>query len=1125
MMNKWIKNTSGVITVMVSLLLIPLLSFGTLIMEAGRYVSARQMLADAQITASMSILANYNVYLYERFGVIAINPDATAAQTKENFITELKYNSDNVDGVSSSSKLYNLNSDVTFETIYNLSDYAILKRQILEYSKYSVPYEIISKKLDPSALFDKIAAKLTDNAVFNFIEKIAKSSQEAVNVMDYAFTALGRYEYRSLDLLNFLSSDSDQKYNKDNYTTTLWEDYISDDGDIDDGKLSKYSKSERYVSGREAYVNAINEKTQYMNDHPDPQKSLDAANKISVSGTTVTKTNLYKAAIKAFLEDPKNEPPDDMSTGATITEYTKVDLKVVKPCGYDYSLENGTAWLVEDSGKKNEKVNILDAVRGIRGKSTEPLIISNYTDLEEFAEEYNIKASSSTYLDSYNTALTNNGKVTAKENLIDALEKEKNTYDKDIKALNEDIGTGKESYKADLQTAKTKFEALILSIEDDSKKVKKLVENDEGEMVFGTEDSSYNEGAVGRLKYANDTYKKTTENEGKSSESEADSSAEAKQLGSNSENVKLNAEKVIEELNGVKASAQQAVGLIDVYIKNLSDIQPSAILSVSLSENNEDTVKYISNNTTMTAVVGATCGKLAGYAKSDFTTITEFIDTPVVDAESNESFDINKLAGTLGISDIWDSFKKIKDVLNVVPATHDPSYVVTINEADRNLLPTMVGDGKDSASPYKKEDEEYRRVMMDNVENTLGKVFSNTVFGDMIEDADTETFRSTTAKLFGGNGEGGTENSKMSSLHSDADTNKTKGLGKLVSSLKKIVDSIKEAFNAIKSLFTEIKNLFDSFVKQSVYAILINTYIIQKFPNRMKPVDDAMTYPAEQTAGSYFSGCCVEYCMFGNASEKTNQVSVFWLIFGIKAVINCIQILLDTEAMSLVSSCNIFAPLMFIAMLYMETNIDMNNLLRLGKEVPIWKGHLNLSLEGLKEIAGDLIEIEKSGQKVRICKSGAGKRYHTDHDINGKPTCMTITSSDKRKVVTEAVSVKDAINKGYTACQVCKPTSTEGEVEEDPDEGIIPMDYTEYLYVLMLFISTNTKVQHVADLIQLETRYYESEQGIKSSFKIDKAATYVRSDVVASYDSLLPMFSLGSAGGFAEIGGVEYVGY
>lgn len=1108
-MNKWMKNASGVITVMVSLLLIPLLSFGTLIMEAGRYVSAKQMLADAQITASMSILANYNVYLYERFGILAIDPAADKDQTQADFVNNLKYNSDNVDNIPSSSKLYNLDSDISFKTIYNLSDYGILKRQILEYAKYSVPYEIISKNLDPQALFQKISAKLTDNAIFNFLEKIALSSEESVNVMDLAFTALGRYEYRALDLLNFLSEDSKREYTKDSYTDDLYSAYIKKDEDGGKGKLGKYKEDERYISGREDYIEAITAKVNFMSSNPDPKTSLDNAKSIYAPATNVNTKNLYKAVIKKFLEDDANKPTDEDPFGARIynegLKKTMVQLNISNTYEYTYDISAGTASVYPVSGSSSKNYTITTAVKQISGDSD--MTVNFYDELEDFAEYYNITSSADYYLGEYNADLKDNGKAAKKTELVNELTEKKNAYDAEITRLNGEIDAAKPGYIAKLNTAKDKFNELIKSIEDDSKKVKKLVTNDDGKMVEGTENTQYNDGAIGRLKYAQETYEQNSEDvEG----------TDAENRGSNSQKVSDNVDKVISFLEGRKTTAQNAVTLINTLISNVSSTQSSSIKSYW----NTNGADYVTGN----VQVGATCGALAGYVSSDFSAIEEFVTTPVVDAEGSDGFDMESLPDKLGISDIWNSIKRIKDIMNFVPAAYDPAYVVKLNDSDVSILPNME-DSDDSTNPaYEKADEEYKDKMLDEVKKTLGDVFSGAVLFEGEGDTDTETFRNATSSLFGSGGEdGSTDSSKISDLSKDADNNKSTGVLKLVTKLKDIINTIKEAFEALKNLFGQIKELLTSFIEQTMHSLLINTYIIQKFPSRMNPVNGALTYPTGSESGSYFSSCCVEYCMFGKANEKTNQSSVFWLIFGIKAVMNCIQILMDTEAMSIVSSCNMFAPLMFIAMLYMETNIDMNYLLRLGQEVPIWKDHLNLSAEGLMDIAGDLIQLEPDASgstQVRICTSGGGKRYHK----LDKDSCFTLVSSPNREVKTTQTSLSSAIKQGYTACQVCKPVEMT-EAEEDPDEGIIPLDYNEYLYVLMLFMSTKTKLRNLANLIQLETRYYQSEQKITPTFLIDKASTYVRSQTIASYDSLLPMFSLGSSGGFAEIGGVEYVGY
>lgn len=1087
---KNLRDASGVITVMVTLMLIPLLSFGTLIMEAGRYLSAKQVLADAQITASMSILANYNTYLYERFGIIAIDPDETSDKTKEAFISELRYNSDNVDGVSSSSKLYNLNSDITFETIYNLSDYTVLKRQVLEYAKYSVPYTVISNKLDFDSLFEKLKEKITDNAVFNVIEKIIASTEESVNVMDLAFTALGRVEYRTYDFLNFIYESNNREYNKDSYQTKeLYDEYIKKDGEINGGKLDKRKRSERYVSGREEYINAIEDKMEYMSNNPDPANSLKEAKTIlrNAGGqSTVNSAPLYKAAIRKFLEEEANKPTQDNPKGKGINEFTTVDI-TYSYSGYSgsYDLEKGTAAVNSVNNRtETEKINLQTAIKKVFDDKWYVTKATDYAELKNIAEDKGITKNSSKYLGEYTDNLKKNGKSAAAARLVAELQTKKNTYDADIEYKNQTIDEKAQLYIDDLITAKSMLGEIVRSIENREKMVKELVKNDKGEMVEGTKNTSHYEGAIGRLEYAQETYKAQNE--------EAEKSAD---LGSNAENVEVNIGDVVTDLKSRKNDATNAIKYINVLIQNVKNTEAAQIKSYSHS-NGEDEVN---GKTT----VGATCSKIAEYVSGEFTKIEKFAETPVVDAEG-DGFSVESITNKLGISDVWNAISKIKDTLNFIPATYDKAYVVTLNDSDLNLLPKMT-----ETTSYNKSDEQYVKELLSDVNRTLGDVFSGTVFGDSIVDQDMSGFQSTTSSLFGSSDGESTGDSSVSNLYGNADSNKNQGILKLVVKIKEIIESIKSVFQSLKNLFGSFKELIMGIGKSAYYTVLINTYITQKFPSRMNSVSDATTFTIKATSGSYFSSCCVEYCIFGNKSEKSNQQSAFWMIFGIRAIVNCIQILVDAQAMEIISACNIFAPLMFIAMLYMETNIDMNLMMRLGEKVPLWKSHIHLSAEGVKEILKDLEDLMDNS--VYVTTSGYGKRYHEQN-------CRTLSNSKGKQPLT----VKNALDQGYTACAVCKPERESG----DNDDGFFSLSYDNYLYVLMLFVSSKTKLQHLADLIQLETRYYETKQGISSNFRIDKTATYVRSEAVASYNTLLPMFSLGSSGnGFAELNGLEYVGY
>ncbi len=128
------RSESGVITVMISLMLVSILSIGSLILEAGRLQSARTQLGEANISASTSTLCSYNKELYDRFGIYAFED---SEKTKANFLEYLKYNSDlNANYLGNNmTRLYSV-KDCTLNGYYNLTYPSALKRQIISNTKY-----------------------------------------------------------------------------------------------------------------------------------------------------------------------------------------------------------------------------------------------------------------------------------------------------------------------------------------------------------------------------------------------------------------------------------------------------------------------------------------------------------------------------------------------------------------------------------------------------------------------------------------------------------------------------------------------------------------------------------------------------------------------------------------------------------------------------------------------------------------------------------------------------------------------------------------------------------------------------------------------------------------------------
>lgn len=130
------KNSNGVITVLVSLLLVGILSLGTVVLEAGRFQAAKTQLAEASASASTSMIAAYDSDLYARYGLLAID---TERFTSERCMDYLNFNSDLSVGYKGNrvSRMYTIES-VELEGMYNLTYPSVLKRQILSRAKYHV---------------------------------------------------------------------------------------------------------------------------------------------------------------------------------------------------------------------------------------------------------------------------------------------------------------------------------------------------------------------------------------------------------------------------------------------------------------------------------------------------------------------------------------------------------------------------------------------------------------------------------------------------------------------------------------------------------------------------------------------------------------------------------------------------------------------------------------------------------------------------------------------------------------------------------------------------------------------------------------------------------------------------
>lgn len=160
--HRYINGTKGVISILLALLMTPMLSVALILVEAARYQSAVETLEELLDSAGLSTLANYDSYLEDRFGLLAVSQDGDLSDTFSGYLEK------NIalegDGVTL--------DEISAEGAYSLGSTGVLKQQLLEYSEIIVPAQMAYDGLDVQNKINDLRGKFSGK-----LEKISKNAQ------------------------------------------------------------------------------------------------------------------------------------------------------------------------------------------------------------------------------------------------------------------------------------------------------------------------------------------------------------------------------------------------------------------------------------------------------------------------------------------------------------------------------------------------------------------------------------------------------------------------------------------------------------------------------------------------------------------------------------------------------------------------------------------------------------------------------------------------------------------------------------------------------------------------------------------------------------------------------------
>lgn len=160
-MKKLWQNCKGMVTVMVTLLLIPSLLVTGSAVDIARIYAAKSVLQDANQLAANSTLTSYDALLQDLYGLYAImQSDAQLAEMINEYIEVSVLGQDGQGkGMGTFQLLYGSElqpGTITPADKQNLGNTDVLRRQIEEYAKFRVPVVLVDEILDRLDSFKKI---------------------------------------------------------------------------------------------------------------------------------------------------------------------------------------------------------------------------------------------------------------------------------------------------------------------------------------------------------------------------------------------------------------------------------------------------------------------------------------------------------------------------------------------------------------------------------------------------------------------------------------------------------------------------------------------------------------------------------------------------------------------------------------------------------------------------------------------------------------------------------------------------------------------------------------------------------------------------------------------------------
>lgn len=334
---RFINGTKGVISIFLAILMVPFTAIAGSLINAARINSAVAIFDEALCNASNSTLGTYDSFLKKRFGLLAMSQDVSSkggalnAYTVSDLISETFefYMQENLKSLSNTY----ITSESTATGVYPLADTDVLYTQILEYSKYNVPTQLVVDGLSIDDMIRNLENMIPGKNIIDMITSGAK-------VADSMVTLAQDFEFLK-------DAVSEQETAESNYTTA----YETFSGAVSAYRSTKSEmevvlpQKQNTIDTERAKISSIVSQLEKLESDLKNLKNMQASSGSDYSTQIKQKQTELDDFKKNHKEDlqPWQDAKDDYATTKTYYEETlQSQHENVKTSHSDYKSKIGT---------------------------------------------------------------------------------------------------------------------------------------------------------------------------------------------------------------------------------------------------------------------------------------------------------------------------------------------------------------------------------------------------------------------------------------------------------------------------------------------------------------------------------------------------------------------------------------------------------------------------------------------------------------------------------------------------------------------------------------------------------------------------------------------------------------